>query len=59
MQKQDQAFLKHFRLATIDDDKSWVTVAEGVWSDEARRRGAEGAVFLVRVTLSKSADVQQ
>lgn len=29
--------------------ESWVTVGEGVWSDDARRRGARGTVFLARL----------
>jgi lysophospholipase L1-like esterase len=31
-----------------------VTVAEGVWNDDARRRGAEGAVLLARVLADTS-----
>jgi len=43
------AELGNFGAAAINDRESWVTVAEGVWNDEARRRGAEGAVFAARV----------
>ena len=42
----------NFGAAAIDDGESWVTVAEGVWNDEARRRGAKGAVFVARVLWS-------
>ncbi len=47
------ATLGNFGAAAIDADQSWVTVAEGVWNDEARRRGAEGAVFVARVLWSR------
>ena len=43
------AELGNFGAAAITNRESWVTVAEGVWSDEARRRGAKGAVFVARV----------
>lgn len=36
-------------------DESWVTVSEGIWKDDARRRGADGTTFLARV---QSADFQ-
>jgi hypothetical protein len=39
----------NFGAAAIDDGESWVTVGEGVWNDEARRRGAKGALFVARV----------
>jgi lysophospholipase L1-like esterase len=44
------AELGNFGAAAIDDRESWVTVAEGVWDDEARRRGAKGAVFVARIS---------
>jgi hypothetical protein len=43
------ATLGNFGAAPIDKHQSWVTVAEGIWNDEARRRGAEGALFVARV----------
>ena len=43
------AELGNFGAVAIAERESWVTVAEGVWSDEARRRGAKGAVFVARV----------
>jgi hypothetical protein len=43
------AELGNFGAAAITDRESWVTVAEGVWDDAARRRGAKGAVFVARV----------
>lgn len=43
------ATMGNFGAAPITPDESWVTVAEGIWSDDARRRGAEGAVLLARV----------
>jgi hypothetical protein len=49
------AELGNFGAAAITDRESWVTVAEGVWDDAARRRGAKGAVFVVRVTWHEPA----
>jgi lysophospholipase L1-like esterase len=43
----------NFGAAAINERESWVTVGEGVWSDDARKRGAEGALFLARVIWSK------
>ena len=47
------ASLGNFGAAPVNENESWVTVAEGIWNDEARRRGAEGAVFVSRVLWSK------
>ena len=41
--------LGNFGASAINDSESWVTAAEGVWNDDARRRGAKGAVFVARV----------
>jgi len=43
------ATLGNFGASAISESESWVTVAEGIWSDDARRRGAKGAVFVARV----------
>jgi hypothetical protein len=43
------ATLGNFGAAGITSNESWVTVAEGIWDDEARQRGAKGAVFVARV----------
>ncbi len=43
------ATLGNFGAASITESESWVTVAEGIWNDDARRRGGEGAVLLARV----------
>jgi hypothetical protein len=51
------ATLGNFGAAAVDARESWVTVAEGVWNDEARRRGARGAVFVARVIWSQPNDV--
>ncbi len=48
------ATLGNFGAAPINRHESWVTVAEGVWNDDARRRGATGAVFLARVEWSSA-----
>ncbi len=47
------ATLGNFGASAISADQSWVTVAEGIWNDAARKRGAEGAVFFARVIWSK------
>ena len=47
------ASLGNFGAAAVNENESWVTVAEGIWNDDARRRGAEGAVFVARVIWSK------
>jgi hypothetical protein len=39
----------NFGASAMTDRESWVTVAEGVWNDDARRRGAKGALFVARV----------
>ncbi len=46
------ATLGNFGAAAITDNEAWVTVSEGIWNDDARRRGAEGSTFLARVTWS-------
>lgn len=43
------ATLGNFGAAPVTEHESWVTVAEGVWDDQARQRGAKGAVFVARV----------
>jgi len=47
------ATLGNFGAAAVDENQSWVTVAEGVWNDDARKRGAEGALFVARVIWSE------
>jgi len=47
------ATLGNFGAAAISERESWVTVAEGVWTDAARRRGADGSLFVARVLWSK------
>ncbi|MBL8823850.1 MAG: exo-alpha-sialidase [Planctomycetia bacterium] len=39
----------NFGACTINAAESWVTVSEGIWSDDARRRGAKGATFISRI----------
>jgi hypothetical protein len=45
--------LGNFGAAAIDPSQSWVTVSEGVWTDDARQRGANGSTFVARVIWSK------
>jgi hypothetical protein len=49
------AELGNFGASAISDRESWVTVAEGVWDDGARRRGAKGAVFAARILWEEPA----
>jgi len=43
------ATLGNFGATPVTPEESWVTVSEGVWSDDARRRGATGATWIARV----------
>ena len=47
------ATLGNFGAVRIDRNESWVTVCEGLWSDDARKRGATGALFVARVIWSE------
>ena len=47
------ATLGNFGAAAINQNESWVTVAEGIWNDAARQRGADGSLFVARVVWSK------
>jgi len=47
------ATLGNFGAATITSGESWVTDTEGMFSPQARQRGAEGATFIARVIWSK------
>lgn len=47
------ATLGNFGAAAVSPDESWVTVSEGVWNDDIRRRGAQGATFVARVIWSR------
>ncbi|NCO42368.1 MAG: sialidase [Armatimonadetes bacterium CG_4_10_14_3_um_filter_66_18] len=47
------ATLGNFGAAAISPDESWVTVSEGLWNDDARKRGAKGATFAARVFWSR------
>jgi hypothetical protein len=47
------ATLGNFGASAITANESWITVSEGVWNDDARRRGAEGALFVARILWSK------
>ncbi|WP_422929254.1 GDSL-type esterase/lipase family protein [Singulisphaera sp. PoT] len=49
------AELGNFGASSITDRESWVTVAEGIWDDDARRRGAKGAVFSARILWGEPA----
>ena len=47
------AELGNFGAAALNARESWVTVSEGLWHDDARRRGARGATFVARLRWSK------
>lgn len=44
----------NFGAAPINERESWVTVCEGVWDNKARKRGAEGALFVARVIWARA-----
>lgn len=43
----------NFGANAVSSDESWVTVSEGLWNDDARKRGANGTTFVARVKWSK------
>jgi len=45
--------LGNFGATALSRDESWVTVSEGVWNEDARKRGATGATFIARILWSK------
>lgn len=47
------ATLGNFGASAITPEESWVTVSEGIWNDDARARGAEGATFVAKVRWAR------
>jgi hypothetical protein len=47
------AELGNFGCNPVNRDESWITVSEGVWSEDYRRRGAKGATYVARILWSK------
>ena len=43
----------NFGASAITPHESWVTVSEGLWNEDSRKRGAEGATFIARIKWSK------
>lgn len=43
----------NFGANAVSPDESWVTVSEGLWNDDSRKRGAKGATFIARVKWSR------
>lgn len=41
--------LGNFGANALNAHESWVTVSEGLWSDESRRRGARGATLIAHI----------
>lgn len=53
------ATLGNFGAAPINQQQSWVTVSEGIWSDEARQRGADGSLYVARVIWDAPKQTQE
>jgi hypothetical protein len=49
------ATLGNFGVCQLGPGESWVTVSEGVWNDEARKRGATGATYIARIQWNDNA----
>lgn len=47
------ATLGNFGATAVSDRESWVTDAEGVWDEAARKRGAKGTTYVARVQWSR------
>lgn len=47
------AQLGNFGANPVNRNESWVTVSEGMFREDARERGAEGATFVARILWSK------
>jgi len=47
------AELGNFGAAAISEAESWITVSEGMFMQDSRARGAEGATFVARVIWAK------
>ncbi|MGD9646191.1 MAG: GDSL-type esterase/lipase family protein [Pirellulales bacterium] len=45
--------LGNFGANAVSPEESWVTVGEGVWNEDARRRGAKGSVFIAHIEWSR------
>lgn len=43
------ATLGNFGASRMTEQESWVTVGEGIWNDDARARGAKGALYVARI----------
>jgi hypothetical protein len=47
------AELGNFGASAISETESWITVSEGMFMKDSRKRGAEGATFVARVQWAK------
>ena len=47
------AELGNFGCNAVNRSESWITVSEGVWNEDYRRRGAKGATYVARILWSK------
>lgn len=52
------ADLGNFGCNYVSPSESWITVSEGVFTKEARKRGAEGATFVARIRWSQPNQLQ-
>ena len=51
------ATLGNFGVCNVSASESWVTDAEGIFSDDARVRGAKGATFIARILWKQPNDL--
>ncbi len=51
------ATLGNFGVAKISDTESWITVGEGNVNQQAQKRGADGSLFLARVTAKPTKSI--
>jgi lysophospholipase L1-like esterase len=42
----------NFGANAVSIDESWLTAGEGVWNDDARKRGAKGTVYIAHIEWS-------
>lgn len=53
------ATLGNFGASEVSPAEAWVTVSEGLWSADARKRGAEGATFIARMIWKRPGPAQE
>ncbi|OQB33058.1 MAG: hypothetical protein BWY07_01339 [Candidatus Hydrogenedentes bacterium ADurb.Bin170] len=53
------AAMGNFGASAMTESEAWVTVGEGVWNDDMRKRGAKGALLIARIEWNSSRENQQ